>query len=160
MDFTEILIVIGTAASPIIELRGAIPIAIGRYHFTWYYAYLFGFIGNILPVPFLLGFLEAIISLLNRVPFLNRLVRWFLAVTRRRGKIVERYERIGLALFVAIPLPITGAWTGSLLAFLMGLKYKNSLISIIAGVLIAGAIVTSATVLGWAVADIFTKPIA
>lgn len=72
---------------------------------------------------------------------------------------VDRYERIGLALFVAIPLPITGAWTGSILAFLIGLRFKHALISIIAGVLIAGAIVTSATVLGWAVADIFTKPV-
>lgn len=159
MDLIEILTVIGTAASPIIELRGAIPLAIGRYHFTWYYAYLFSFIGNVLPVPFLLKFLEAIISLLSKVRFLDRLIQWFLAMTRRRGEIVERYERFGLVLFVAIPLPITGAWTGSLLAFLMGLKFKHSLISIIAGVLIAGAIVTCVTVLGWAVADIFTKPV-
>jgi uncharacterized membrane protein len=159
MDLLEILIVIGTAASPIIELRGAIPIAIGRYHFTWYYAYLFSVIGNILPVPFLLGFLKGIISLLSKVGFLDRIIQWFLERTRRRGKIVDRYERVGLALFVAIPLPITGAWTGSILAFLMGLRFKYSLISIITGVLIAGAIVTCATVLGWAVADIFTKPV-
>jgi uncharacterized membrane protein len=159
MDFTEILIVIGTAASPILELRGAIPIAIGRYHFTWFYAYVFSVIGNVLPVPFLLGFLEAIIAGLSKVRFLDRLIQWFLSMTRRRGKIVERYERIGLALFVAIPLPITGAWTGSLLAVLMGLRFKYALISIIAGVLIAGVIVTSATVLGWAIADIFTKPV-
>ncbi len=159
MDFTEILIVIGTAASPIIELRGAIPIAIVRYEFTWYYAYLLSVIGNIIPVPFLLGFLEGIISLLSRVHFLERIIQWFLTRTRRRGKILERYERFGLALFVAIPLPITGAWTGSILAFLMGLKFKHALVSIIAGVLIAGAIVTSATMLGWAVADIFTKPV-
>ena len=159
MDLLEILIVIGTAASPILELRGAIPIAIGRYHFAWYYAYLFSVIGNILPVPFLLVFLKGIISLFSKVRFLDRIIQWFLERTRRRGKIVDRYERIGLALFVAIPLPITGAWTGSILAFLMGLRFKHSLISIIAGVLIAGAIVTCATVLGWAVADIFTKPV-
>ena len=159
MDIVEILIVIGTAASPIIELRGAIPIAIGRYHFTWFYAYLFSVIGNIIPVPFLLGFLEGIIALLSKVHFLDRIIQWFLTKTRQRGKIVERYERFGLALFVAIPLPITGAWTGSILAFLMGLKFKHALVSIIAGVLIAGAIVVSATVLGWAVADIFTKPV-
>ena len=158
MDIVEILIVIGTAASPIIELRGAIPIAIGRYHFTWFYAYLFSVIGNIIPVPFLLGFLEGIIALLSKVHFLDRIIQWFLTRTRRRGRIIERYERVGLALFVAIPLPITGAWTGSILAFLMGLRFKHALVSIIAGVLIAGAIVTSATVLGWAVADIFTTP--
>jgi uncharacterized membrane protein len=159
MDLLDILTVIGTAASPIIELRGAIPIAIGKYHFTWYYAYLFSVIGNILPVPFLLKFLDPIISILSRIKVLDRLIQWFLAWTRRRSKIVERYERIGLALFVAVPLPITGAWTGSILAVLLGLRFRYALISIITGVLIAGAIVTCASVLGWAVADILTKPV-
>ena len=159
MDLLDILIVIGTAASPIVELRGAIPLAIGKYHFAWYYAYLFSVIGNILPVPFILKFLNAIISLLSRIRWLDRLIQWFLARTTRRGKIVERYERIGLALFVAVPLPITGAWTGSILAVILGLKFKQALPSIIVGVLIAGAIVTCASVLGWAMADILTKPV-
>jgi uncharacterized membrane protein len=159
MDLLDILTVIGAAASPIIELRGAIPIAIGKYHFIWYYAYLFSVIGNILPVPFLLKFLDAIISILSRIRVLDRLIQWFLAWTRHRSKIVERYERIGLALFVAVPLPITGAWTGSILAVLLGLRFRYALISIITGVLIAGAIVTCASVLGWAVADILTKPV-
>ena len=159
MDLVDILIVIGTAASPILELRGAIPLAIVKYDFAWYYAYLFSVIGNMVPVPFILKFLDAIIAVLSKIRWLERLIQWFLTRTRQRGKIVERYERVGLALFVAIPLPITGAWTGSILAVLMGLRFKHALISIAAGVLIAGVIVTCATELGWAVADILTKPV-
>ena len=159
MDLLDILIVIGTAASPILELRGAIPLAIVRYKFTWYYAYLFSVIGNMVPVPFILKFLDAIIAVLSKIRWLERLIQWFLTRTRQRGKIVERYERVGLALFVAIPLPITGAWTGSILAVLMGLRIKHALISIAAGILRAGVIVTCATELGWAVADILTKPV-
>ena len=159
MDLSDILATIGIAASPISELRGAIPIAISVYDFPWYYAFLFGVIGNLLPVPFILLFLDAIIPVLCKVPVLDRMIQWFLARTRRRGKIVERYERIGLALFVAIPLPITGAWTGSILAVLMGLRFRQAFLSIIAGVLIAGVIVTCATQLGWAVADVLTKPV-
>ena len=159
MDLSEILATIGIAASPISELRGAIPIAISVYDFPWYYALLFGLIGNLLPVPFILLFLNAIIPLLCKVRFLDKFIQWFFARTRRRGRIVERYERIGLALFVAIPLPITGAWTGSILAVLLGLRFRQAFLSITAGVLIAGVIVTCATVLGWAVADVLTKPV-
>ena len=119
MDLSDILKVIGIAASPIFELRGAIPYAYSQ-DFPWYFAFLFGVIGNLLPVPFILLFLNAIIPVLCKVHFLDRLIQWFFTRTRRRGKIVERYERIGLALFVAIPLPITGAWTGSILAVLLG----------------------------------------
>ena len=62
-------------------------------------------------------------------------------------------------IFVAIPLPITGAWTGSIAAVLMGMKFKYAFFSIFIGVLIAGVIVTCATVLGWSIADVFTKPV-
>jgi uncharacterized membrane protein len=159
MDISDILTVIAIAASPISELRGAIPIAVGVYDFTWYYAFLFGIIGNILPVPFILLFLDTIVRLLSKIRFFDRIMKWFFRTTRQRGKIVDRYERIGLALFVAIPLPITGAWTGSILAVLLGLKFKHAMISIPVGVLIAGVIVTCATVLGWAVADVLIQPV-
>ena len=156
MDFLDILKVIGIAATPISELRGAIPIAIGVYDFPWYYAYLFSIIGNLLPIPFILLFLNAIIPLLSKIHFMDRLMQWFFARTRRKGKLVERYEWLGLMIFVAIPLPVTGAWTGAILAVLLGLKFRSAFTSIGAGVLVAGAIVTAATMLGWAVAGIFT----
>jgi len=106
---------------------------------------------NLLPVPFILLFFDTISRLLSKVGFFERILNWLFTHTRRRGKIIERYERIGLALFVAIPLPVTGAWTGSLAAVLFGLKFKHALLSIFIGILIAGTIVTCATLLGWTV---------
>jgi uncharacterized membrane protein len=156
MDPIDILKVIGTGVLPISELRGAIPLAIGTYHFSWYYAYIFGVIGNLLPVPFILLLFNAVIPLLSRVRFLDRLMQWYFAWTKRRAKAIERYGWLGLAIFVAIPLPVTGAWTGSILAALLGLKFKYAFSAILLGVLIAGVIVTCATVLGWAIADVFT----
>ena len=156
MEFLDILKVIGIAILPVSELRGAIPVAIGVYDFPWYCAYLFGIIGNLLPTPFILLFLNYVIPVLSRVKFLDRIIQWFFKRTRRRGKLVERYEWLGLMAVVAIPLPFTGAWTGAILAVLLGLKFKYAFSAIVVGVLIAGAIVTAATVLGWAVAGIFT----
>lgn len=146
---SEELQVILIAASPILELRGAIPVAIIQFDFSWYYALTLAVIGNLLPVPFILLFLKAITRALSRIAFFNRLLGWLFERTRRRGRIVERYKRIGLVLFVAIPLPITGAWTGSLVAVIFGLKLKTAFLSILVGVFIAGVIVTCLSLLGW-----------
>ena len=93
MELSDILAIIGIAASPISELRGAIPIAVGVHHFEWYYAFLFAVIGNLIPVPFILLFLNTVIPVLCKVPLLERPIQWFLTRTRSRGKILERYER-------------------------------------------------------------------
>lgn len=151
LTFSNVLVVLALAASPISELRGAIPVAITVFHFPWYYAFLLAVIGNLLPVPFILLFLDAFSKLLGKIGIFERMLQWFFKHTRRRGKIIERYERIGLALFVAIPLPITGAWTGSVVAVLFGLRFKHALLSIFIGILIAGTIVTCATLLGWGI---------
>jgi uncharacterized membrane protein len=102
-----------------------------------------------LPVPILLLFFDSLAKLVSKVEVGRRLVNWVLERTRRHGKLIERYERIGLMLFVAIPLPFTGAWTGSIVAFLMGMKFRYSFLSILCGVLIAGVIVTCLCLLGW-----------
>ena len=151
LDFSRVLAVLAIAASPISELRGAIPIAIIQFHFPWYYAFLLAVIGNLLPVPFILIFLDTASRLLSKIGIFEKMLHWLFERTRRRGKIINRYERIGLALFVAIPLPITGAWTGSLAAVLFGLKFKHAFLSIFIGILIAGVIVTCATLLGWTI---------
>ena len=150
LGLSSVLKVIGIAASPIAELRVAIPWAIW-HDFPWYYAFVLAVIGNLLPVPFILLFLNAVSRRLSKMGFFDRFLHRLFEHTRRRGRIVERYERIGLVLFVAIPLPVTGAWTGSLLAVLFGLKFKHALLSIFIGILIAGTIVTCATRLGWAI---------
>jgi len=136
---------------PILELRGGIPVAMGLFHFPWYYAFLLSVIGNLLPVPFILFFLDYVIRLLNKVRFFDRILNWLFERTRRRGKIIQRYERIGLVLFVAIPLPVTGAWTGALAAVLFGLRFRHAFLSILIGVLIAGVIVTCLSYFGLAI---------
>jgi uncharacterized membrane protein len=149
LGFSKELVVLIISALPIFELRGAIPVAINLFHFQWYYALLLAIIGNMIPVPIILLFLNAVVRFLSRIGFFERFFRWLYAYSRKRGGIVEKYERIGLALFVAIPLPITGAWTGSLIAVLFGLKFSHSILAIFIGVLIAGIIVTCLSLLGW-----------
>lgn len=151
LGLSNALVVLAIAASPISELRGAIPVAIVGFHFPWYYAFLLAVVGNLLPVPFILLFLDAISKQMSKVGVFEKMLQWLFKRTRRRGRIIERYEMIGLALFVAIPFPITGAWTGSLAAVLFGLRFKHALLSIFIGVLIAGSIVTCLTLLGWSI---------
>jgi len=143
------LIVVIIAALPIIELRGALPVAINVFHMPWYWAFCLSVIGSLLPVPILLLFFESITRVISKVSIGKRLVDWILERTRRHGKLIERYERIGLILFVAIPLPVTGAWTGSIAAFLLGIQFKYAFLSILCGLIIAGAIVTCLCLLGW-----------
>jgi uncharacterized membrane protein len=143
------LVVLIVSALPISELRGAIPLAINVFGFTWYKAYLIAIAGNMLPVPFLILFFNAAYRLFYRVPAIKAFFDWLIEHTRKRSGIVEKYERIGLMLFVALPLPVTGAWTGSLAATLFDIKRRYALLSIFIGVLAAGAIVTCLSLLGW-----------
>ena len=147
---SEGLIVIIVSALPIVELRGALPLAINLFHIPWYWALCLAVIGNLFPVPFLLLLLESIARVVSRVESGRKLVDWAFHHTRQRGRIIERYERVGLVLFVAIPLPMTGAWTGSIAAFLFGLKFRHAFLTIFCGIIIAGAIVTCLSLLGWA----------
>ncbi|MAG14337.1 MAG: small multi-drug export [Dehalococcoidales bacterium] len=146
----EGLIVIIVSALPIVELRGALPLAINFFQIPWYWALCLAIIGNLFPVPFLLLLSESIAKMVSRVGSGKKLVDWVFHRTRQRGRIIERYEKIGLVLFVAIPLPFTGAWTGSLAAFLFGLKFHHAFLTILCGIIIAGAIVTCLSLLGWA----------
>jgi uncharacterized membrane protein len=145
----EAIIVI-ISALPVVELRLALPIAINVFHMAWYKAYCLAVIGNLLPVPILLLFLDSLAKVVSRAEIGRRVVNWVFERTRRQGRTIERYEKIGLTLFVAVPLPVTGAWTGSIAAFLLGLRFRYAFLSILVGVIIAGAIVTSLCLLGWA----------
>ena len=149
LGFSRELVVLVISALPIIELRGALPVAINVFGLPWHYALLLAIIGNLVPVPIILLFLNAVTRILSKIGIFEKALNWLFERTRRRGEIIERYERIGLMLFVAIPLPVTGAWTGSLAAVLFGLKFKQAFLSIFIGVFIAGIIVTCLSLLGW-----------
>jgi len=139
-----------TSMLPIIELRGALPLAINLFQIAWPKAFIIAYIGNIIPVPIILWLLGPVVNLLSKVRILKRFFDWLFERTRKRSSsMIEKYEEIGLMAFVAIPLPGTGAWTGALIAFLFGLDFKKSLLIITIGVFIAGVIVTSLCLLGW-----------
>ncbi len=133
------------AAMPVSELRGAIPFAVLVGGIDWPTAYVLSVLGNLVPVPFLLLGLEPASKWLRRWRTWDRFFGWLFARTRRRGGLVERYGALGVMLFVAIPLPITGAWTGSVAAFIFGVRPRRAFPAVVGGVLIAGVVVTLAT---------------
>jgi uncharacterized membrane protein len=137
------------AMIPIFELRGAIPIGVLSYDLPLWKVFPIAVAGNMVPIFFILLFFDLITRFCFQVPFLKKILEAIFARTRRKGKVIEQYEEIGLMLFVAIPLPITGAWTGSLAAYLFGLKFWKSILFIFLGVLIAGVVVSFLTSLKW-----------
>lgn len=144
---------------PISELRGAIPFAYFNGVPLWLSAVI-GILSNAL-VPFIgFTFLGSLHKLLDKWPFYHRLFEK--TVARARGKVgekVHKYGLLGLMLFVAIPLPITGAWTGTLGAWVMGLNPKKCMPFILLGVLISGIIVTTVIFTGSEIASLFTKTV-
>ena len=128
---------------PIIELRGAIPLAFGL-GLPWWQAYLIAVLGNLLPVPFILLLINIVIKWManSKVKFFNKFANFLLAKVEKNRERIEKYSFWGLCLFIAIPLPVTGGWTGSLVAAVVGMKPWKAFISALLGVLLAGAIVT------------------
>jgi len=133
---------------PIFELRGGIPVGINLFHLHWFVVVPIAILGNMVPVAPILVFLGPLARFLSRIKFLKVFFDWLFKHTRSKSKIVEKYKSIGLMLFVAIPLPVTGAWTGSIAAFLFNVKFHNAIISILFGVCIAAVIVTTLSMLG------------
>lgn len=134
------------AMMPISELRGAIPYAVSFGEMAWEKAYVIAVVGNFLPVIPILYLIGPVSEFLRRhVKFFDRFFDRLFARTRRKGKLIERFEVLGLILFVAIPLPVTGAWTGTLAAWLFGVRKSVALPAILGGIMIAGVVVTLAT---------------
>jgi len=138
------------AMTPIGELRASIPTAITVYRLDVMTVYLISVLGNLLPVVFLLFFLEPVSNWLSKnFSFFKKFFDWLFERTRRKyNSHMEKYGYPTLALFVAIPLPITGGWTGSLIAFLFGIPFKKAFPAISLGILVAGAVVSLVTLAG------------
>lgn len=125
---------------PVVELRGSIPAA-AMLDVPWLEAYVLCVIGNMLPVPFLILCSRKIFTWLKRGPLRELVAK----VERRIGKkseTVKKYRTLGLFILVMIPLPGTGAWTGSFVASALNMRMKSALPAIFFGVLAAGAITT------------------
>ncbi|MDD5454680.1 MAG: small multi-drug export protein [Candidatus Ratteibacteria bacterium] len=137
---TELVVII-ISALPISELRGGIPLGMALYGFSAVKSFWLAVIGNFIPVIPLLLLFKPVREFLNKWKPLKTFFDWFCERTKRNAKVVEKYEAIGLALFVAVPLPFTGAWTGCVAAMLFKLNFKYSLMAILVGIFIAGVIV-------------------
>ena len=134
---------------PIIECRGAIPLGWGL-GLPWWQTVLFSLAGNPLPVPFILLFIRAVLGWMrgSRVKFFANIAAWLDRKIEKHKGTIEKYSYWGVVIFVAIPLPGTGAWTGTLIASVLGLVAKKSFFAAALGVLIATAIMTVLSYLG------------
>lgn len=133
---------------PIIELRGGLPfgVALGL---PYYLAFPFAVLGNILPAPFIIVYIRKIFMIMRKLsPKLNSVVDKLEEKAHLKGEQVMKYETIGLWLFVAIPLPGTGAWTGSLAAAFLGMRLKKAFPAVLLGVITAGCIMLALTHVG------------
>ena len=140
--FTKYLIVCGMSMVPVIELRGAVPYGVTA-GLPLLPVLLTAILGNMVPVPFILLFIRKILAWMKtREGFCRRLAEKLEARALSKSDVLEKYAAFGLFVLVAIPLPGTGAWTGSLVAAVFRLKWKHAIPSIFAGVVAAGIIMS------------------
>ncbi len=142
LRFNREVITFLVSMTPVFELRGAIPLAVLHFKMPLWSSYLIAWCGNLVPVLPIIYFLEPIRKGLSRLKIFEKFFSWLYKRTYRRSVKVMKLGAIGLTLFVAIPLPITGAWTGSIAAILFGIKPRYAFPAIILGVTIAGIVVS------------------
>ena len=138
-EISNELIVFLVSMLPIVELRGAVPLGVFMGVNPWL-LFLLAVIGNTLPIPFIILLARPIVNFFLRTKLFRPLGTWLEEKVRKNAHKVVKYEFWGLFLFVAIPLPGTGAWTGSLIAALLDMRLKNAFPSILLGVIAAGII--------------------
>ena len=150
--FYKYLITLLISMVPFIELRGSIPVGIAIYKLNIFLVYLISIIGNIIIIPIILFGIKKILKLLENVKITKKLVALIEEKGKKAGDTILKSGKnkvyYGLFLFVAIPLPGTGAWTGSLAASFLDLDFKKSFLSIALGVITAGIIIFILSVVG------------
>ena len=128
---------------PIIECRGAVPLG-AALGLPWWQTMLFSIAGNLLPVPFILLFIRAVLRWMGtcRVKLFNKISAWLHAKVEKHKGTIEKYSYWGVMLFVGLPIPGTGAWTGTLIASVLDMEPKKSFLAACGGVLMATTIMT------------------
>ena len=144
-EFLKILFI---SMLPITELRFAIPYFILVEHILWQKVLIIAIIGNIIIGLLVLYIIAPMMLLLKKNPYLCRIINYILDRTKSKSEIINNYKLIGLILFIGIPLPFTGVWTGALASYLFSISRKKSMLGIIAGVLISSIIVLTLTLTG------------
>jgi uncharacterized membrane protein len=142
----EVAVVI-VSMLPVSELRGAIPLALS-FGMPIAKAFWLSVSGNIILIAPALFLFEPVSGFLRKFKIWSRFFDWVFERTQKNSEVIQRYESLGLLMFVAIPLPMTGAWSGVIAATLFKIKFRYAFIAITAGVLIAGLIVASFCSLG------------
>lgn len=134
---------------PWLEARYIIPYAMLILKWNWWGAFPIAIIGNFLPIPLILLFFKYVEKFLRKYNFWEKIMDSLFERTRKRADIrIRRYEYLGLLLFVAIPLPFTGAWTGALIVYLFDLNFTRSLVTIFIGIIIAAITMIVLTLTG------------
>ena len=151
MNLTDVLIAFFMSMLPIIELRGGIIYAAAR-GVPFILAFIVCYIGNILPVPFILIFLRKIFNLMRRFKYTRRIVEWLEKVARSKEGRIQKYSLLGLFIISMLPLPGMGTWTGALVAVVLDIQIKKSFPVIALGALVAGIIMS---VLSFAIPGLF-----
>lgn len=146
-DIPKEYIVMVVGALPISELRGAIPLALS-FGMPMAKAFWLSVLGNIIPVAPVLFLLEPISQKLRKFKIWAHFFDWLFERTKKKADAIQKYEALGLAIFVAIPLPMTGAYSGAVAASLFKIKFRYAFVAIVAGVIGAGLIVLSLCALG------------
>ena len=128
---------------PVIELRGAIPLGWAT-NIPWWLTYLLAVVGNMLPVPFILLLIRQVLTVMEKMPikFVRAFAAWLHRKAEKNTDKIQRFGFWGLCFFIAIPLPVTGAWTGSLVAATIRMNFWRAMLSALLGVMIAGVVVT------------------
>jgi len=139
--FSKEVVVVMLAALPIFELRLSIPIAVLKFNMPAQKAFLLSILGNMLPVIPLLFFLRWAVVRLEHLRFIGKILIWWFKKAEGKSKVIQTYGFWGLVIFVCIPLPGTGAWTGCVAATLFNFKLSRAFAAIFIGVVIAGIIV-------------------
>ncbi|MGC8977416.1 MAG: COG2426 family protein [Candidatus Ratteibacteria bacterium] len=137
----EIFIVLGLSMLPISELRGAILYGITT-SIPFKTIFLISILGNLIPVIPLYFFLERLLKFTGKYKYGKKFNDWLINRTKSKSKIIDVYKTLGLLIFVGIPLPMTGAWTGTIASVLFQLDFKSFLIGITCGVIMAAFIVS------------------
>ena len=132
-------VIIVVSMLPFVELRGGL-IAAALLNIPWYYAFPVCFVANMIPIPFILLFIRQIFKILKKIKWLCPTIEKLEAKARKKGDKMQKGWLVGLTLFVGIPLPGTGAWTGALIADLFDIRIRHSLPAITVGVIMAGCI--------------------
>ena len=140
LDFiSKEIMVLLVAAMPVMELRAAIPLGVSL-GMSPIHAMVLGIIGSMIPVPFLLFFLKPVFAFMRKSPYWRKFVDWVIHRTMKKSSRIHKYSALGLMLFVAIPIPSTGVWTGSIAASLLNMRIKYAFLAIFAGNCIAAII--------------------